>query len=97
MSVMPQTMTATGRAALALAGARNMPDYELADLLGIDRGTLSRKKNGRNRWTDEDALRVSTALGDDIDGLIADLQRLRATRQYQAPPMPGQVLIGHES
>ena len=64
-------------------------------MLGIDPATLSRKKNGRNSWNDSDAVRAVDALGDGIDGLIRDLERLRATRQYQAPTSTSTALTGH--
>ena len=80
---------------MALAAARNLGDTELAALLGIDKGTLSRKKNGRSGWGDKDAMRAVAALGDDIDGLIADLERLRATRQYQQAHRADTTTTGH--
>lgn len=94
---MRHTPTTTGRAALALAAARGMRERELAAALNMHPSTLSRKIAGRQAWTDTDSLAVADALGDGVDALIMDLERVRATRQYHAAAMPGQTAIGQAS
>lgn len=94
---MATKLTPTGRATLALAAARNLTDGQLAELLDIDPATLSRKKNGKSGWSDRDGITAAAALGDGIDELIRDLERLRATRQYHAPTSAGTILTGQHS
>lgn len=94
---MSNVLTSTGRATLALAAAKNVSDGELARLLGVDPATVSRKRNGKSGWNDNDAIRAVEAFGDSIPGLIQDLERLRATRQYHAPVSAGTAPTSHAS
>lgn len=97
LGYMSNVLTSTGRATLALAASQNVSDGELAALLGVDPATVSRKRNGKSGWNDNDALRAVEAFGDRIPGLIQDLERLRATRQYQAPTSAAATSTGQTS
>ena len=62
-----------------------MTDEVLADALGMDRSTLSRKKNGERQWTAADMDRLRTVLEDTGQQLVRDLTATIANRQYLTP------------
>lgn len=97
MCGMTRTLIPEARATLALAAARGMTEGQAATAMGITPSTLSRKKTAPDRWNRGDNLSALRVFGDGIDELIADLQALRATRQYHAPTGLDRDAVGQAS
>lgn len=91
------TLIPEARATLALAAARGLNARSAAHAMNLDPSTLSRKKGDARRWNRADSLAALAAFGDGVDELIADLEALRATRQYRAPSGAGTSATGQQS
>lgn len=92
---MSRSLVPHARATLALAAAAGMREQDVARALDVDPATLSRKKNDLRRWNAADSLAALDAFGAGIGDLIADLESLRATRQYQQARRADTTPTGH--
>lgn len=79
----------------ALKGARGVTDEQIADVLGKDRTSVSRKINGSREWTLTELQVLKDRYGEDALMVVDDLLATLANRQYHRPDMVRDLLDGH--
>lgn len=79
----------------ALKGARGVTDEQIADVLGKDRTSVSRKINGSREWTLAELQRLKDVYGEDAEGVVEDLLATLANRQYHRHQGSSVLADGH--